>query len=160
MHHLESKNIVLRSLEPSDIDDLLRWENNPENASKVVDENGEPLVVSHFTDQKFDVFKYKEGGFHFGDASLKDDLEIANLIFASGFSTAEAVTEVSGRGVGMDAVKQFLIKEGGSIQIYLDDDKESSVDVNKKNGAFIFSIEGDKVYNVSFRRKDYEDLNN
>ena len=53
------------------------WENNPENASKVVDENGEPLVVSHFTDQKFDVFKYKEGGFHFGDASLKDDLEIA-----------------------------------------------------------------------------------
>lgn len=53
------------------------WENNPENASKVVDENGEPLVVSHFTDQKFDVFKYKEGGFHFGEASLKDDLEIA-----------------------------------------------------------------------------------
>ena len=31
MHHLESKNIVLRSLEPSDIDDLLKWENNPEN---------------------------------------------------------------------------------------------------------------------------------
>lgn len=53
------------------------WENDPEKASKVVDENGEPLVVSHFTDQKFDVFKYKEGGFHFGDASLKEDLEIA-----------------------------------------------------------------------------------
>lgn len=32
------------------------WENNPENASKVVDENGEPLVVYHGTPNNFDVF--------------------------------------------------------------------------------------------------------
>ncbi|CAI8279279.1 MAG: Uncharacterised protein [Owenweeksia sp. TMED14] len=31
MEHLESQNIILRSLEPSDINSLLRWENNPEN---------------------------------------------------------------------------------------------------------------------------------
>ncbi|MBL0727654.1 ATP-binding protein [Piscinibacter sp. HJYY11] len=43
--------------------------------------------------------------------------EIAQVIFHSGFSTAERVTEVSGRGVGMDAVKGFLEKEGGSIEI-------------------------------------------
>ncbi len=46
--------------------------------------------------------------------------EIANLIFSSGFSTAEAVTDVSGRGVGMDAVKGFLEKSGGSIEVILD----------------------------------------
>ncbi len=46
--------------------------------------------------------------------------EIANLIFSSGFSTADAVTDVSGRGVGMDAVKGFLEKEGGSIEVILD----------------------------------------
>ena len=46
--------------------------------------------------------------------------EIANLIFSSGFSTAEEVTDVSGRGVGMDAVKGFLEEEGGSIEVILD----------------------------------------
>lgn len=48
--------------------------------------------------------------------------EIANLIFHSGFSTASAVTEVSGRGVGMDAVKKFLEQEGGAISIILGDE--------------------------------------
>ena len=43
--------------------------------------------------------------------------EVANLIFASGFSTAEQVTEVSGRGVGMDAVRGFLQREGGDVVI-------------------------------------------
>lgn len=46
--------------------------------------------------------------------------DIANLIFSSGFSTADAVTDVSGRGVGLDAVKGFLEKEGGSIEVILD----------------------------------------
>ena len=52
--------------------------------------------------------------------------EIAQLIFRSGFSTAEKVTEVSGRGVGMDAVRAFLEKEGGEIAIRFLDDKESA----------------------------------
>ncbi len=52
--------------------------------------------------------------------------EVAQLIFRSGFSTAEQVTEVSGRGVGMDAVRGFLEKEGGSIAIKFLDDKEDA----------------------------------
>lgn len=39
------------------------------------------------------------------------------LIFASGFSTSVAVTEVSGRGVGMDAVKSALDKVGGRVDV-------------------------------------------
>lgn len=50
-------------------------------------------------------------------AATPSDEEVANLIFASGFSTADKVTEVSGRGVGMDAVKGFLQKEGGDVVI-------------------------------------------
>jgi len=46
--------------------------------------------------------------------------EIAQLIFAPGFSTAETVTEVSGRGVGMDAVKSFVEREGGTIELVLE----------------------------------------
>ncbi len=52
--------------------------------------------------------------------------DIAQLIFHSGFSTAEQVTEVSGRGVGMDAVKGFLEAEGGSIEIHFLDDAEGA----------------------------------
>ncbi|MBK7002635.1 MAG: Hpt domain-containing protein [Rhodoferax sp.] len=48
--------------------------------------------------------------------------QTAQLIFASGFSTAEKVTEVSGRGVGMDAVKGFVQREGGSIELRFADD--------------------------------------
>jgi two-component system chemotaxis sensor kinase CheA len=47
--------------------------------------------------------------------------DIAQLIFAPGFSTAAIVTEVSGRGVGMDAVKSFVEREGGTIQLVFRD---------------------------------------
>jgi two-component system chemotaxis sensor kinase CheA len=51
---------------------------------------------------------------------------IAQLIFASGFSTAEKITEVSGRGVGMDAVKDFVQREGGSIELrFLNQDADA-----------------------------------
>ncbi len=55
-----------------------------------------------------------------------NDQEIAQLIFASGFSTAEKVTEVSGRGVGMDAVKSFVEREGGTIELVLQGAKASN----------------------------------
>jgi two-component system chemotaxis sensor kinase CheA len=45
------------------------------------------------------------------------DREILNLIFLPGFSTAETVTNVSGRGVGMDVVKSNLEKVGGAIDV-------------------------------------------
>ncbi len=51
------------------------------------------------------------------------DEQVANLIFLPGFSTAEKVTEVSGRGVGMDAVRDFVRRENGTIKIQFSDDK-------------------------------------
>lgn len=42
------------------------WINDPENASKVLDENGEPKVVYHGTIQSFNTFRYGDLGFHFG----------------------------------------------------------------------------------------------
>ena len=52
-------------------------------------------------------------------AEALDPVEVANLIFAPGFSTADAVTQVSGRGVGMDAVRGFVEAEGGEITLAL-----------------------------------------
>ena len=45
------------------------------------------------------------------------DSEVWQLIFAPGFSTAEAVTDVSGRGVGMDVVKRNITAMGGTVDI-------------------------------------------
>ncbi len=45
------------------------------------------------------------------------DSEVFNLIFAPGFSTAEVVTDVSGRGVGMDVVKRNISAMGGVVEI-------------------------------------------
>ncbi|MHA1717988.1 MAG: chemotaxis protein CheA [Promethearchaeota archaeon] len=45
------------------------------------------------------------------------DEEITNLIFMSGVSTAKKVTDVSGRGVGMDVVKRNIEKVGGKISV-------------------------------------------
>ncbi|MHB9703154.1 chemotaxis protein CheA [Alcaligenes aquatilis] len=49
--------------------------------------------------------------------TMPDD-EVWQLIFAPGFSTAEKVTEISGRGVGMDVVRRNIQSMGGHVQLY------------------------------------------
>ncbi len=50
-------------------------------------------------------------------ADTASDTEVWNLIFAPGFSTAEAVTDISGRGVGMDVVRRNILALGGSVEL-------------------------------------------
>ncbi|MFY9853053.1 MAG: chemotaxis protein CheW [Terracidiphilus sp.] len=50
-------------------------------------------------------------------ASRQSDRELLQLIFVPGFSTAAAVTNVSGRGVGMDVVRTNVEKIGGKVEI-------------------------------------------
>ncbi|MBK5929722.1 chemotaxis protein CheA [Halochromatium salexigens] len=59
--------------------------------------------------------KARESGLNVSD-SMTDD-EVWQLIFAAGFSTAKEVTDVSGRGVGMDVVKRNIQSLGGHVQI-------------------------------------------
>ncbi|MDF1719899.1 MAG: chemotaxis protein CheA [Minwuia sp.] len=60
--------------------------------------------------------KARERGIVAPEQNLSNE-EIDNLIFAAGFSTADAVTDVSGRGVGMDVVKRNVQSLGGRINI-------------------------------------------
>lgn len=50
-------------------------------------------------------------------ADVSEDSQVFDLIFQPGFSTAEAVSDVSGRGVGMDVVKKNIKALGGGIEI-------------------------------------------
>ncbi len=51
-------------------------------------------------------------------AARLTDREMANLVFAPGLSTAEKITNVSGRGVGMDVVKTNIENIGGTVDLY------------------------------------------
>jgi len=59
--------------------------------------------------------KARERGLDVSDAMT--DAEVYALIFAPGFSTADQVTDVSGRGVGMDVVKKNITSLGGTVEI-------------------------------------------
>jgi two-component system chemotaxis sensor kinase CheA len=60
--------------------------------------------------------KARERGLVGMDATLTEE-QIYNLIFLPGFSTAESVSDVSGRGVGMDVVRRNILDLGGHVQI-------------------------------------------
>jgi two-component system chemotaxis sensor kinase CheA len=51
------------------------------------------------------------------EAATRTDRDIINVIFAPGFSTAEKVSNISGRGVGMDVVKTNIEAIGGSVDV-------------------------------------------
>ncbi len=59
----------------------------------------------------------KEKGFWNSDIDPKNDEEVFRLIFKPGFSTAEKVTSLSGRGVGMDVVQKNIEKIRGRIEL-------------------------------------------
>ena len=61
------------------------------------------------------ISKAREKGIDAPDSMT--DSEVWSLIFAPGFSTAEVVTDVSGRGVGMDVVKKNITALGGTVEI-------------------------------------------
>ena len=60
--------------------------------------------------------KAREKGLIGADAVLSDD-EINNLIMLPGFSTAETISDISGRGVGMDVVRSNIQDIGGRISL-------------------------------------------
>jgi hypothetical protein len=71
------------------------WENDPENASKVIDENGEPLVVYHGTNNKFDSFDTKKIGERTLDASsskYKED----GFFFTNSMDSADYYSRIGG----------------------------------------------------------------
>ena len=70
--------------------------------------------------------KARERGLVGADEELSED-KINNLIFAPGFSTAEVLSDVSGRGVGMDVVRRNINEIGGHVQLCSTPGKGSTV---------------------------------
>ncbi len=71
--------------------------------------------------------KAKEKGIPVSDSM--PDADVWPLIFAPGFSTAAVVTDVSGRGVGMDVVKKNIESLGGRVEISSETGKGSTITI-------------------------------
>ncbi len=78
------------------------------------------------------------------DASLSDS-EIYNLIFQPGFSTAQAVTNISGRGVGMDVVRRQIETLGGAMSSVLETVELSSAEHSRNNGRHTIALRGELI---------------
>jgi two-component system chemotaxis sensor kinase CheA len=70
--------------------------------------------------------KARERGLVPPDQELTDE-QIDNLIFMPGFSTAEQISDVSGRGVGMDVVRRNINDLGGHVQIFSKEGQGSTI---------------------------------
>ncbi len=84
-----------------------------------IKDDGRGLALSKIRQKALD------NGLIQGDDIL-DDEKTAALIFLPGFSTADKLSDISGRGVGMDAVLGFAKKEDGQVKINFLDNKEGS----------------------------------
>jgi len=85
-------------------------------------EGGQVVIEIEDDGRGIDVEKIKNKAIEKGlitpeEAERMPDREALSLIFRPGFCTAEKVTNISGRGVGMDVVKTNIEKLGGSIEI-------------------------------------------
>lgn len=82
----------------------------------------------------------KMGLFHEGQNPSQH--EISQLIFMSGVSTAEKVTDISGRGVGLDVVKRYIENAGGSVNITSETGKGSEFKVTLRKSVTTQIING------------------
>lgn len=69
----------------------------------------------------------KKGMMNEAEVNKLSDTDALNLIFMAGFSGAEKVTDVSGRGVGMDVVKTKIESLGGTVRVESEEGKGSTV---------------------------------
>ncbi len=83
------------------------------------------------------IWKKAQSSGLFSTESTPDDQEVAEYIFHSGLSTASELSDISGRGVGMDAVRRFLQDRAGTITLRFSSDADAGSDFR----AFYFHIE-------------------
>lgn len=77
----------------------------------------------------FILAKAREKGIVGDDEELTDD-QINQLIFAPGFSTAAVLSDVSGRGVGMDVVRRNIMDLGGRVHVYSEFGVGTRIEIN------------------------------
>ena len=97
---------------------------NASGSINIKTEKQKDFIVFSVSDdgRGLDLEKLFNKGVKLGKWQIEDKLDaisVANLIFYSGVTTKDHITDISGRGVGLDAAKQFLSDCGGKIELVL-----------------------------------------
>ncbi|GJQ23357.1 MAG: chemotaxis protein CheA [Planctomycetia bacterium] len=121
-HGLESQNERMTKGKPSEGIVRLNAFHRSGNIVIEIEDDGKGLCKEKI------LKKALEKGLIEEDTSLSDQ-QIYNLIFAAGFSTAEKVTDVSGRGVGMDVVKKNVERLRGKVEISTIEGKGTKISI-------------------------------
>ncbi len=116
------RNAIDHGIEPPDV--RVQVGKPPEGnlVLRAYQEGGQVVIEIEDDGKGIDIEKIRKKAIEKGflspeEAERASEKELLSLIFKPGFSTAEKVTQVSGRGVGMDVVKTNIEKLGGSIEI-------------------------------------------
>jgi HPt (histidine-containing phosphotransfer) domain-containing protein len=103
-------------------DERVKAGKDPDGRLEISVEQAGPNLVVLFKDDGhgLDLARIREVGMRRGLCKLDVNIEsLAQLIFANDFSTANTLTDISGRGMGMSAIRQFVEKEGGKVDLVL-----------------------------------------
>jgi two-component system chemotaxis sensor kinase CheA len=122
---------------------------------KAYNESGFVIIDIIDDGQGMDVEKIRQKAIEKGriteEASRSmNDSEIIDLTFQSGFSTADAVTDLSGRGVGMDVVRTNIEKLGGTVQLFSEWGRGTTLRLNMPLTMAIIQALIVETENVSF----------
>lgn len=116
------RNSIDHGIEPPEVREKVGKPPEGNLILRAYHEGGQVIIEIEDDGRGIDLEKVKRKAIEKGfvtaeEAERLSEKEILSFIFKSGFSTAEKVTQVSGRGVGMDVVKTNIEKLGGSIEI-------------------------------------------
>ncbi|EYE88770.1 chemotaxis protein CheA [Fervidicella metallireducens AeB] len=121
------RNAVDHGIEP--VEERIKKGKNPKGVVKLTAyQEGNKAVIRIDDDGNgFNLDKIKKKAQSLGiDTEGMSNNDIKNLIFLQGFSTSDKVTDISGRGVGMDVVKTKIASLGGTIDVVSEFGKGSS----------------------------------
>jgi two-component system chemotaxis sensor kinase CheA len=114
------RNAIDHGIEPAEEREMMGKKESGTIILKASQRGNHVIIEVKDNGRGIDIQRVKEKAIEKGllDKSAElEDKELVNFIFTPGFSTKEAVSEVSGRGVGMDVVKEKLAAIGGFAEI-------------------------------------------
>ncbi|MEY7851687.1 chemotaxis protein CheA [Natrarchaeobius sp. A-rgal3] len=152
-HGIESPEERERKGKPREGTIKLIGERDRDRVSVTVQDDGRGLEVEEIRDKAIDQDVITEE-----EARVLEDSEVYDLIFHPGFSTTEEVTEVSGRGVGMDVVNQVVRGVDGSINVESEPGAGTNVTlmlpVSVAIVRVLFVTVGEETYGVPIKNID------
>jgi chemotaxis protein histidine kinase CheA len=117
------RNSMDHGIEP--VDERLRRQKDPKGRIRISMERRADQVLIIFEDdgRGLNVARIRDLALDsqlIASADSKDPRKVAELIFDAGLSTSRQVTDISGRGIGMNAVRRFAQDRGGDVLLRLD----------------------------------------